>query len=83
MNQSNYFELESHLRKLMKKASYSDSTTKDMEFILQSFASYVKAMGLDEYSPEIGDQMVEYCSSELHVCDSRVSHAKEIVRKYL
>jgi Site-specific recombinase XerD len=81
MNQSNYFELESHLRELMKKASYSDSTTKDIEFILQSFASYVKAMGLDEYSPEIGDQMVEYCSSELHVCDSRVSRAKGIVRK--
>lgn len=81
MNQSNYFWLESHLRELMKKASYSDSTTKDMEFILQSFASYMKATGLEEYSPEIGDQMVEYCSNELHVCDSRVSRAKGIVRK--
>ena len=81
MNQSNYFELESHLRELMKKASYSDSTTRDMEFILQAFASYMKAMEFEEYSPEIGDQMVEYCSNELHVCESRVTRAKVIVRK--
>ena len=81
MNQSNYFKLELHLRELLTKASYSDSTTKDMEFVLQAFASYMKVMKLEEYSPEIGDQMVEYCSDKLHVCKSRVKRAIGIVRQ--
>ena len=80
-NQTNFNDLTAHLRELLKSASYSDTTMKDMDFILQSFASYMEANSLREYTPEIGESMIRYCEQELHVCESRVSRAKMLVRK--
>lgn len=52
-----------------------------MDFILRAFTSYMNANGIDEYSPEIGENMIRYCEETLKVCDSRVSRAKGIVAK--
>ncbi|WP_287715453.1 tyrosine-type recombinase/integrase [Blautia sp.] len=52
-----------------------------MDFILKTFAAYMDANALDEYTPEIGDRLIQYCEQELKVCPSRVSRAKVIVRK--
>ena len=74
-------DLTAHLRELFKSASYSDSTVKDMDFILRSFTNFMNANGMDEYSPEIGEILIRYCKETLKVCDSRVSRAKVIVAK--
>lgn len=74
-------ELVEHLRLLMKSAPYSDTTTVDMEFILQAFAFYMKANSLKVYTPEIGELLIHHCEQELHVCESRVNRAKGIVAK--
>lgn len=82
MNNSNNFkDLSAHLCELMKTASYSKSTTRDMMFILNAFTAYMDSHGLTGYTPEIGNRLIDYCKNELHVCDSRVSRAKGIVRK--
>ena len=47
-NQTKFNDLTAHLRELLKSASYSDTTMKDMDFILQSFASYMEANSLRE-----------------------------------
>ncbi|WP_321572101.1 hypothetical protein [Parabacteroides goldsteinii] len=70
-----------HLRMLLESESYSQTTVKDMDFILNSFASYMDKNGLDVYSPEIGERLIQYCEVELKVCASRVSRARVIVRK--
>lgn len=70
-----------HLHTLLELESYSKTTMKDMEFIFDSFMVYMTENDLDEYTPEIGEQLVEYCRTELQVCSSRVSRAKVIVRK--
>lgn len=74
-NQTKFNDLTAHLRELLKSASYSDTTMKDMDFILQSFASYMEANSLREYTPEIGEssQRNEYLS---------VSAIEEIYAKY-
>lgn len=74
-------DLTAHLRELFKPASYSESTVKDMDFILRAFSNYMNANGMDEYSPEIGEIPIRYCEETLKVCDSRVSRAKIIVAK--
>lgn len=37
--------------------------------------------GLDVYSPEIGERLIQYCEVALKVCASRVTRARVIVRK--
>ena len=74
-------DLTAHLHELFKSASYSESTVKDMDFILRSFTNFMNANGMDEYSPEIGEILIRYCKETLKVCDSRVSRAKVIVVK--
>lgn len=80
-NCRNFNDLTKHLRELFKSASYSESTVKDMDFILRSFTNFMSANGMDEYSPEIGESLIRYCKETLKVCDSRVSRAKIILAK--
>ena len=79
---TNFKDLSAHLCELMRTASYSKSTTKDMMFILDSFSAYMDSKDLTEYTPEIGEQFIDYCKNELHTCESRVTRAKVIVRKF-
>lgn len=82
MKQStSYNEMAEHLRHLFKSIPYSNTTYKDMDFILNSFADFMQIHSLTEYTPEIGEQMIAYCKNDLHVCDSRVSRARGVVRK--
>ena len=74
-----FSDLTAHLQELFKSASYSKSTVKDMNFILQAFTNYMNINGMVEYSPEIGEDLVRHCKETLKVCDSRVSRAKIIV----
>lgn len=80
-NCTKFSDLTAHLRELFKSASYSESTVKDMDFILRAFADCMDANGLDEYSPEIGEILIRYCEETLKVCSSRVTRAKIIVSK--
>lgn len=80
-NCTNFSNLTARFRELFKSASYSESTVKDMDFILRAFTSYMNANGLDEYSPKIGEILINYCKDTLKVCDSRVTRAKVIVSK--
>ena len=52
-NCTKFNDLTAHLRELFKSASYSESTVKDMDFILRAFTNYMNANGMDAYSPEI------------------------------
>ena len=76
-----FSDLTSHLCELFQSASYSESTVKDMNFILRAFTDYMNANGMNEYSPEIGECLITYCSENLKVCSSRVARAKVIVDK--
>ena len=80
-NCKNFSDLVAHLRELFKLASYSESTVKDMDFILRAFADFMNENSLDEYSPEIGEILISYCKDTLKVCSSRVTRAKIIVSK--
>ncbi len=74
-------DLTAHLLELFKSASYSESTVKDIDFILRAFADCMNANGLDECSPKIGEILIRYCEETLKVCASRVIWAKIIVSK--
>lgn len=50
-NCTNFSDLTAHLRELFKSASYSESTVKDMDFILQAFADCMDANGLRSIPP--------------------------------
>lgn len=80
-NCTKFSDLSAHLRKLFKSASYSGSTVRDMEFIFREFSNYMADNGMDEYSPEIGEILINHCKETLKVCGSRVSRAKVIVSK--
>lgn len=80
-NQVSFLDLVSRLRELLALEGYSDSTVRDMDFILNTFTAYMEGNGLEEYTPEIGECLVKYCEQDLHVCESRVSRARVIVRK--
>ena len=80
-NHAPFLELVSHLRKLLELEGYSDSTIKDMSFILDAFTTYMAENALKEYTPEIGEYLVKYCEQDLHVCESRVVRARRIVRQ--
>ena len=80
-NCKKFSDLTAHLQELFKSASYSESTVKDMNFILRAFTDYMNANGMDEYSPEIGKNLIRHCKETLKVCNSRVSRAKVIVAK--
>lgn len=80
-SQTAFHALAAHLHTLLESESYSKTTMKDMEFILNSFMAYMVKNDLDEYTPKIGEALVEHCKTNLRVCSSRVTRAKVIVRK--
>lgn len=80
-NPTTYHALATRLHTLLEEESYSKTTMKDMEFILNSFTAYMIENDLDEYTPDLGERFVEYCEVDLRVCHSRVTRAKVIVRK--
>lgn len=79
--QTNFNDLITHLRELIKSASYSESTVRDMDFIFRSFADYMDANDMEKYSPQIGEDLIQYCSETLQICDSRIARARIIVSK--
>ena len=73
--------LSDRLRELIESEAYSNSTVRDMEFILRTMSCYMKVHQFEEYTPEIGERFVAYCDRELHICASRISRAKNITGK--
>ena len=69
------------LCELIESEAYTASTTRDMQFILKTLSSYMDSHSLVEYTPEIGEQFVAYCDSQLRICSSRISRAKNITGK--
>lgn len=73
--------LSTRLYELLEAEQYSESTMRDMRFILQLMSNYMEDDHLKDYSPEIGEGFVDYCVNKLHICPSRISRAKNIVSK--
>lgn len=73
--------LTSRLNEMLDAESYTVSTRKDMDFILNALSAYMKNLNQTEYTAEIGKQFVEYCHGVLKVCSSRISRAKNITEK--
>lgn len=80
-NNNSFRALSSRLYELLETESYSESTKKDMDFILRTMSAYMEACGLQDYTPETGEKFVAYCKNELQICPSRVSRAKNITSK--
>ena len=53
-NPTTYHALATRLHTLLEEESYSKTTMKDMEFILNSFTAYMIENDLDEYTPDLG-----------------------------
>lgn len=73
--------LSTRLYGLLEAERYSESTMRDMRFILRSMSNFMETNCLEEYSSEIGEQFVAHCVNELRICSSRISRAKNIVGK--
>jgi integrase len=79
---ANSFEiLLTRLYELLEAEQYSESTMRDMRFILHSMSNFMKINCLDDYSPEIGERFVAHCVNNLRICPSRISRAKNIAGK--
>ena len=81
INSNSFKIMSAHLCELIETEAYSESTMKDMNFILKSMSHYMEICCLEEYTPEIGEGFVAYCDSNLHICASRISRAKNIIGK--
>lgn len=80
---TNLFEtLLERLYELLEAERYSESTMRDMRFILHSMSNFMKTNRLEGYSPEIGERFVAHCVNDLRICSSRISRAKNIVGKF-
>lgn len=80
-NTHSFKTLSTRLYELLEAERYSESTMRDMRFILHSMSDYVETYRLDDYSPEIGERFVAHCVNDLRICSSRISRAKNIVGK--
>ncbi len=78
-NPTTYHALATRLHTLLEEESYSKTTMKDMEFILNSFIAYMIENDLGEYTPVLRDRLVEYCEMEFQVCPSRVTRTAEML----
>lgn len=81
MNIKSFRYLSEHLKEMLRTENYSVSTIRDMDFIINSFSSFMEEIECDDYSPEIGEQFLDYCKSDLKICPSRITRASGIVRK--
>jgi integrase/recombinase XerD len=80
-NTKSFKVLSSRLCELIESEAYTASTTRDMQFILKTLSSYMDSHSLVEYTPEIGERFIAHCISNLRICSSRISRAKNIVGK--
>lgn len=80
-NTNSFETLLTRLYGLLEAERYSESTMRDMGFILRSMSNFMETNRLDDYSPEIGEWFVSYCVNDLRICASRISRAKNIVGK--
>ena len=71
----------SQLYELLVFESYTESTLRDMRFILNALQDYLKICNLYEYTSKVGAEFIDYCSGELKMCSSRISRAQGITRK--
>jgi integrase len=71
----------SQLYELLASESYTESTLRDMRFILNALQDYLKICNLKEYTSIAGAEFIGYCSGELKICPSRISRAKNIIGK--
>lgn len=74
-------ELCSRLKELIVEESYSESTSRDMKFVIDRMIEYAELNGIEEYSESVGENFVTYCEKDLQICGSRVIRAKNIVGK--
>lgn len=81
-NTNSFETLLTRLYGLLEAERYSESTMRDMGFILRSMSNFMENNRLDDYSPEIGERFVVYCVNDLRICSSRISRAKNIVGKF-
>lgn len=81
-NTNSFKTLLARLYGLLEAERYSESTMRDMSFILRSMSNFMETNRLDDYSPEIGERFVAYCFNDLRICSSRISRAKNIVGKF-
>ena len=81
-NTNSFETLLTRLYGLLEAERYSESTMRDMSFILRSMSNFMETNRLDDYSPEIGERFVVYCVNDLRICSSRISRAKNIVGKF-
>lgn len=81
-NKSDFQSLSEHLKNLMKIENYSITFTKETNLIFNLFSNFMIENKLSEYTPEIGKKFVEHCSKQLHLCQSRIGIANNIVRKF-
>ena len=80
-SENSFKVLSSRLYILFEAEAYSESTVKDMSFILRAMSDFFEVRSHEEYTPEIGEQFVEHCINELRICSSRISRARNIVGK--
>lgn len=73
--------LTTRLCELLKSEAYSESTIKEMTFVINALSAYMDSQSLEEYSPEVGEKFVSYCRKDLHTCSSREWRAKSVVNK--
>ena len=73
--------LSARLSELIESEAYTKSTIRDMEFILKTLSSYMDSHSLVEYTPEIGKRFIAHCISDLRICASRISRAKNVTGK--
>jgi len=81
-NTDSFETLLTRLYELLEAERYSESTMRDMRFILHSMSNFMKTNRLDGYSPEIGERFVAHCVNDLRICPSRISRAKNIAGKF-
>jgi site-specific recombinase XerD len=79
---SNMFEvLSARLCGLLETEAYSKNTVKRMNHTLQAMSCFMEAHHFKEYTPEIGERFVAYCISDLQICSSHISRAKNVTGK--
>ena len=81
INTNSYDTLLARLYELLQKEQYSESTLKDMKFILDALSAYMHTHHIQDYSPPTGEKFITHCTHVLHVCASRIERATNIVGK--
>lgn len=78
-NSCNYCQLADHLRLLLRDEGYSKSYSVEWEWVLQKFSTFMERNSLENYSPDIGNQLIAYIKDEICPCETRVKISKRVV----